>query len=72
MSDIDSLADYQERTNTVNYYPNSSEIVRDLIHPGLYSYVKDVSPIRAWVKDVSRGDSRLSTPRGDPRNLESR
>jgi hypothetical protein len=46
--------------------------VRDLIHPDLYSYVKDVSPIRAWVKDVSRGDSRLSTPRRDPRNLESR
>ena len=51
-SNIDSLATYQEQNFSVDYHPHSNNIVRDLVHPGLYSYVKDVTPIRASVDDV--------------------
>eukprot|EP01083_Nonionella_stella_P132901 404076_1 len=41
MLQIDALAD---NTNTeADYHPHSNGIVRDLVHPALYSYVKGVS-----------------------------
>lgn len=46
-SDIDALAAYQVQSNNIDYHPNSNEIVRDLVHPGLYSYVKGVTPVQA-------------------------
>lgn len=46
-SDIYALAAYQVQSNNVDYHPNSNEIVHDLVHPGLYSYVKGVTPVQA-------------------------
>jgi len=40
MDQIDKLAATQE----VDYHPHSNNVVRDLVHPALFSYVKDVSP----------------------------
>lgn len=37
---IDALAKHQERSGGVDYHPHSNGIVRDLVHPGLNSYVK--------------------------------
>ncbi len=39
---IDELA---EKT-PVDYHPNSNNIVRDLVHPALYSYIKGVSKLK--------------------------
>jgi hypothetical protein len=47
-SDIDALAAYQVQSNNVDYHPDLNEIVHDLVHPGLYSYVKGVTPVQAF------------------------
>lgn len=39
--EIDLLVNSQ----IVDYHPHSNEIVRDIVHPALYSYVKGVSPL---------------------------
>ena len=39
MKEIDNLA----RTEEVDYHPNSNNIVRDLVHPSLFPYIKGVS-----------------------------
>ena len=52
-SNIDALAAYQEKENGTDYHPNSNSIVRDIVHPGLYSYAKGVSELRASVKDAN-------------------
>jgi hypothetical protein len=49
---VNSLATRQENLNAVDYHPNSNDVVRDLVHPALYSYVKDTSPLRGLVSDV--------------------
>jgi hypothetical protein len=49
---IQALANAQARQGFVDYHPHSKDIVRDLVHPGLYSYVQDVTPLRAQVQDV--------------------
>jgi Protein of unknown function (DUF4246) len=36
----------------VDYHPNSDNIVRDILHPSLYVYVKDQSPLRKDLNDV--------------------
>jgi len=41
MSQIDSFAKEQ----IVDYHPHSNDIVRDIVHPALYSYVKGVSAL---------------------------
>jgi hypothetical protein len=41
MSQIDAFADQQ----IMDYHPHSNSIVRDIVHPALYSYVKGVSPL---------------------------
>ena len=33
------------KTQQVDYHPHSKDIVRDLVHPALFSYVKGVSPV---------------------------
>jgi len=50
---IDKLAEKQEKDGMIDYHPHSNGIVRDLVHPGLYSFVKDVTPLRASVDDVA-------------------
>lgn len=41
MTQINEFADKQE----VDYHPHSKNVVRNIIHPALYSYVKNKSPI---------------------------
>ena len=41
MVQIDAFA----RQQTLDYHPGSKNIVRDIVHPALYSYVKGVSPL---------------------------
>ncbi|KAL3805310.1 hypothetical protein HJC23_009017 [Cyclotella cryptica] len=74
---IDALAAHQERTNCVDYHPQSNGIVRDLVHPGLYSYVKGVTELCGSVDDVppcnvatlSRAGSE-NTDEGNAMNVE--
>ena len=40
---IDELAKETE----IDYHPNSNDVVRDLVHPALYSYIKDVSELKS-------------------------
>ena len=42
MKQIDALSDSQQPPD---YHPNSNDIVRDLVHPALYSYVKGVTNV---------------------------
>mmetsp|Transcript_20943 Transcript_20943/g.31928 ORF Transcript_20943/g.31928 Transcript_20943/m.31928 type:complete len:720 (+) Transcript_20943:85-2244(+) len=46
---IDNFVGKQE----ADYHPHSNGIVRDIVHPALYSYVKDVSPLLRSVDDVA-------------------
>lgn len=41
MNQIDDLANTQE----FDYHPHSKEIVRDLVHPALYAYIKGISKV---------------------------
>ena len=41
MLEIDSFA----AKTQVDYHPHSNDVVRDHVHPALYAYVKDVSPL---------------------------
>ena len=41
MLEIDSFA----AKTPVDYHPHSNDVVRDHVHPALYAYVKDVSPL---------------------------
>lgn len=45
---IDNFASKQE----TDYHPHSNGIIRDIVHPALYSYVKDISPLLLSVDDV--------------------
>jgi hypothetical protein len=47
MNQIDDLAKTQE----IDYHPHSKDIVRDLVHPALYAYVKGVSKVES-MKEV--------------------
>eukprot|EP00980_Cylindrotheca_fusiformis_P019377 scaffold6651_cov99-Cylindrotheca_fusiformis.AAC.6 len=42
MSQIDAFVETQA---IVDYHPHSNDIVRDIVHPAVYSYVKGVSPL---------------------------
>ena len=53
MKEIDDLA----RTEEVDYHPNSNNIVRDLIHPSLFPYVKDVSIMNKEIDDNVTGSN---------------
>ena len=46
---IDALAESQ---HFPDYHPNSNGIVRDLVHPALYSYVKEISRISGSPDEV--------------------
>ncbi len=43
---IDDLA----RKTQIDYHPNSNDIVRDLVHPALYPYIKNVSKLKGSEK----------------------
>ena len=49
---INALALAQEQAGLVDYHPRSNNIVRDILHPALYVYVKGQSPLRMQVDDV--------------------
>ena len=43
---IDNLA----KNTPVDYHPKSNDIVRDLVHPALYPYIKDISKLKKKIK----------------------
>jgi hypothetical protein len=49
---IDTLSEIQRAESRVDYHPNSKDVLRDLVHPALYPYIKDVTPLRSDVNDV--------------------
>ena len=49
---ITALGTVQEEEDRVDYHPHSNGIVRDLVHPALFSYVKDVSPLTRSTSEV--------------------
>ena len=40
----------------VDYHPNSSDIVRDLVHPAIYSYIKGVSKLQSNSQIETKSD----------------
>eukprot|EP00111_Clytia_hemisphaerica_P010463 TCONS_00030558-protein len=46
---IDKLAEETE----IDFHPNSNDVVRDLVHPALYSYIKGVSELMKAFPDTS-------------------
>eukprot|EP00526_Cylindrotheca_closterium_P011461 CAMPEP_0113621420 /NCGR_PEP_ID=MMETSP0017_2-20120614/10946_1 /TAXON_ID=2856 /ORGANISM="Cylindrotheca closterium" /LENGTH=494 /DNA_ID=CAMNT_0000531165 /DNA_START=1 /DNA_END=1485 /DNA_ORIENTATION=- /assembly_acc=CAM_ASM_000147 len=48
MEQIDELV----KTQIVDYHPHSNDVVRDIVHPALYSYVKGVSPLLKSEEDI--------------------
>lgn len=46
MNGINALAQKQEQDEMVDYHPHSNNVVRDLVHPALYSFVEGVSCVR--------------------------
>jgi hypothetical protein len=52
IAQVDALAEQQERDHAVDYHPHSNQVVRDLVHPALYSYIENVTPLIASVQDV--------------------
>jgi Protein of unknown function (DUF4246) len=40
---IDALAKLQEATSSVDFQPNTNTVVRNLVHPALFSYVEEVT-----------------------------
>eukprot|EP00040_Diaphanoeca_grandis_P027958 m.160306 g.160306 ORF g.160306 m.160306 type:complete len:661 (+) comp31180_c2_seq2:8-1990(+) len=51
MKEIRALATRLETDEPLDWHPNSDEMVRDLVHPSLFAYVKGVSTIRSeWEK----------------------
>lgn len=49
---VDALAEKQQREHAVDYHPHSNHVVRDLIHPALYSYIQDVTTLISNVNDT--------------------
>lgn len=69
-SNVDALATYQEEHGAIDYHPHSNNVVRDIVHPGLYSYVKGVSELRASVGDAEPCSLPSNGPHDD--NLYAR
>mmetsp|Transcript_42564 Transcript_42564/g.102958 ORF Transcript_42564/g.102958 Transcript_42564/m.102958 type:complete len:712 (+) Transcript_42564:65-2200(+) len=59
MKDIDDFNAKQ----IVDYHPHSNDIVRDIVHPALYSYVSGVSPL-------SKSEAEISALSQDPNVAE--
>jgi hypothetical protein len=55
MNNIDALAKMQNETlgSEMNYRPHSNNIVRDIVHPGLYPYVTGKSPLRLQLEKTT-------------------
>jgi len=49
---IDDLA----KNTVVDYHPKSNDIVRDLVHPALYPYIRGVSKMKKDVKPLEGGN----------------
>uniref|UniRef100_A0A7M5VC04 DUF4246 domain-containing protein n=1 Tax=Clytia hemisphaerica TaxID=252671 RepID=A0A7M5VC04_9CNID len=54
-NNIDKLANETE----IDFHPNSNDVVRDLVHPALYSYIKGVSKLKK-LPDVDPPTSKKS------------
>eukprot|EP00980_Cylindrotheca_fusiformis_P015364 scaffold4308_cov110-Cylindrotheca_fusiformis.AAC.2 len=61
MSQIDA---FMKNQAIVDYHPHSNDIVRDIVHPAIYSYVKGVSPLLKSEEDI-RSLPSLSGPSGE-------
>eukprot|EP00980_Cylindrotheca_fusiformis_P019376 scaffold6651_cov99-Cylindrotheca_fusiformis.AAC.5 len=59
MSQIDAFVENQA---IVDYHPHSNDIVRDIVHPAIYSYVKGVSPLLKSEEEIRSLPSAIGTP----------
>ena len=65
---IDALRTLHEQEGRLDYHPHSRDVVLDLVHPALFAYVKDTTPLRANVDEVKpcifslSGDTRDGAP----------
>ncbi|KAL3937607.1 MAG: hypothetical protein SGBAC_007316 [Bacillariaceae sp.] len=68
MNDIDDVNAKQ----IVDYHPHSNGIVRDIVHPALYSYVKGVSPQTKSEGEIAALSQDRNVPVEDRVELEDR
>ncbi len=76
MQQIDEFATSQQ----VDYHPHSNDIVRDLVHPALYAYVKgkssleDIEEVPPCIFDLETHEQvkEDDTSRGDKKSLDNR
>lgn len=66
-----NIDDFNEK-QIVDYHPHSNNIVRDIVHPALYSYVKGVSPLLKTEHEIAALSHDPSVPEGDRVELRSR
>ncbi|KAL3936253.1 MAG: hypothetical protein SGBAC_008396 [Bacillariaceae sp.] len=66
MKQIDELV----KAQIVDYHPHSNDIVRDIVHPALYSYVKGVSPLLKSEDDIKALSYDPSIPEANRIELE--
>eukprot|EP00980_Cylindrotheca_fusiformis_P004292 scaffold918_cov126-Cylindrotheca_fusiformis.AAC.71 len=59
MSQIDAFVENQAN---VDFHPHSNDIVRDIVHPAIYSYVKGVSPLLKSEEEIRSMPSASGTP----------
>eukprot|EP00980_Cylindrotheca_fusiformis_P020115 scaffold7177_cov83-Cylindrotheca_fusiformis.AAC.1 len=59
MSQIDAFVENQA---IVDYHPHSNDIVRDIVHPAIYSYVKGVSPLLKSEEEIRSLPSMSGPP----------
>ncbi len=46
---LNASIDYLCENTPIDYHPNSNCVVRDIVHPALFPYIRDISPIRTGI-----------------------
>lgn len=59
------------KTQIVDYHPHSNDIVRDIVHPALYSYVKGISPLLKSEEEIEALSHDPSIPESDRIELKA-
>jgi Protein of unknown function (DUF4246) len=49
---IDALAKLQEATSSVDFHPNTNNVVRNIVHPALFCYVAEVTTLKRSVSEA--------------------
>eukprot|EP00928_Gymnodinium_smaydae_P035130 TRINITY_DN2477_c0_g1_i1.p1 TRINITY_DN2477_c0_g1~~TRINITY_DN2477_c0_g1_i1.p1 ORF type:complete len:611 (+),score=91.58 TRINITY_DN2477_c0_g1_i1:169-2001(+) len=73
MHKLNQLLDVVKATEPADYHPGAGGVVRDLVHPSLYPYIKNVSAIAA---DLPASEARVvesaNTPAGEKTDMWNR